>query len=216
MSSLYSKAKTLWENSFIYKGIEKSINKKFRKQLKNDDFSILCSNCIGGCIYHRLGKRFLSPTINMWMTQPDFVTFLLRLDDYLCSPVRFIETEESTPCGKIGGVDSPEILLHFNHAKTQEEAEKHWIERRGRINKENLYIILYNLDGVTEEQLHLLDHYPCRNKVVLTAKELPGVSWSKFIKRPNHGQYPDSYLGRDVFGIRHYEKKWDFVGFLNK
>lgn len=105
--------------------------------------------------------------------------------------------------------------MHFNHAKTQEEAEKQWIERRGRINKENLYIILYNLDGVTEEQLHLLDHYPCRNKVVLTAKELPGVSWSKYIKRPNRGQYPDSYLGRNLFGVAHFERKWDYVGFLN-
>lgn len=216
MSSLYSKAKTLWENSFIYKGIEKSINKKFRKQLKNDDFTILCSNCIGGCIYHRLGKRFLSPTINMWMLQPDFVTFLLHLDDYLKESVVFVPTGESTPCGKIGGGTIPEILLHFNHAKSSEEADTQWNDRKKRINKDNLYIIMYYLDGVTEEQLHLLDDYSCKNKVVLTAKELPGVAWSKFIQRPNHGQYPDSYLGRDVFGRRHYEKKWDFVGFLNK
>lgn len=75
---------------------------------------------------------------------------------------------------------------------------------------------MYNLDGVTEEQLHLLDDYPCNNKVVLTSKELPDIYWSKFIKRPNTGQYPDSYLGRNIFGLRHFEKKWDYVEFLNQ
>jgi len=107
MSNIYSSVKRIWEKSWLYRTIEKRINLKFRKRLRNDDFTILCSNCIGGCIYHRLGKRFLSPTINMWMAQPDFVTFLLHLDDYLASPIEFIAADESTPCGKMGGGQFP-------------------------------------------------------------------------------------------------------------
>ena len=184
--------------------------------MKNDGFSILCSNCIGGCIYHRLGKKFLSPTVNMWMTQPDFVTFLLYLDDFLISPIKFIAADESTPCGIIGGESGvPKIVLHFNHANSSKDAEERWNARKERINKDNLYIILYNLDGITEAQLHQLDDYPCKNKIVLTQVELPGISWSYFIKRPNRGQYSDSYLGMDIFGKRYYEKKWDFIKFLN-
>ena len=154
MSSIFSKGKLLWQRSILFKTIEKQINKKFQKRLKNDNFTILCPNCIGGCIYHRLGKKFLSPTINMWMTQPDFVKFLLHLDEYLEEPIVFLPTDESSPSGKIGGKSEiPEIILHFNHASSNEEAGAQWNIRKGRINKENLYIIMYNLDGVTVDQL---------------------------------------------------------------
>lgn len=216
--NLFVSIKCCWEKLFVYRTIQQLINNRFQKKLNNDDFSILCSNCIGGCIYHRLGKRFLSPTINMWFSQPEFIVFLLHLDEYLVLPLRFVETVEKTPVAKIGGglEDLPEITLHFNHAKSTKEAKEMWDSRKVRINKENLYIILYNLDGVTVSQLQQLDNYPCNNKIVLTQIEMPDITWSKYLRKPKFGQYADSYLGKDIFGIRYYEKKWDFVGFLNK
>lgn len=47
--------------------------KSLQKRLKNDNFTILASNCAAGIIYNRLGKQFLSPTINMWFKQGDFI-----------------------------------------------------------------------------------------------------------------------------------------------
>lgn len=62
-------------------------NKKYensiRKRLTNDNFTIICSNCIGGTIYNRLGKQFLSPTINLWMHQRDFIKFVLDIKEYI-------------------------------------------------------------------------------------------------------------------------------------
>ena len=218
ISKAISLIKDSWKRSKLFSAIQKKIDNRFRKRLKNDGFTILCSNCIGGCIYHRLGKQFLTPTINMFMMQPDFIKFLLHLDYYLAEPLQFIASSEPTPVARVGGEKNnvPKITLHFNHAKSPDEAKDFWNRRKTRINKDNLFIILYNLDGITEEQLHLLDNYPCKNKVVLTSSPLQNISWSKFIRRPRFGQYPDSYLGRDFFGRRHYEKKWDFVDFLNK
>jgi len=218
MADIVSKVKKVWMDSFVFRIIQKRIDHYFQKNLINDNFTILSPNCIGGCIYHRLGKKFLSPTINMWLLQPDFITFLLHLDDYIDQPLRFVESDEKTPVAKIGDRTEklPEITLHFNHAKSSIEAEELWNRRKIRINKENLYVILYNLDGVTEEQIHLLDNYPCKNKIVLTQKVLPNIPWSKYIKRPNYGQFPDAYLCKDIFGIRYIEKKWDFVEFLNQ
>lgn len=46
----------IWKKSKIYQIIDNMISAGFRKRLKNDNFTILCSNCIGGVIYHRLGK----------------------------------------------------------------------------------------------------------------------------------------------------------------
>lgn len=149
------------------------------------------------------------------MTQPDFVKFLLHLDEYLSEQLKFVESNDTTPTAKLGRNTLPEIILHFNHANSNQEADKQWNDRKTRINRDNLYVILYYLDGITENELHLLDDYPCRNKIVLTSTKLPTVTWSKYIKKPKFGQYPDSYLGRDVFGVRHYEKKWDYIDFIN-
>ena len=45
----------------------KKINKKYRSELKNKDFTIFSCNCTGGVLYHDLGMKFLSPTINLYM-----------------------------------------------------------------------------------------------------------------------------------------------------
>lgn len=207
----------LYKKSIVFHAFDKIISWHYRKKLKNSDFTILCSNCIGGVIYHRLGQQFNSPTINMWMIQPDFVQFLLQLDQYLLEPLVFIKSSEATPVAQLGNGNSlPFIKLHFNHATSQADARNQWERRKTRIRKDNLYIILYNLDGLTVDQLQLLDKYPCNNKVVLTSVPLTDLSWSFYIKENPKSQFPSSYLGKNIFGIRDFEKAFDFVSFLNK
>ena len=60
-----------------------NLNKKNQKRLKNDNFSILASNCIGGVLYHELGMPFLSPFINMYVEPHDFIKFLKSPKEYL-------------------------------------------------------------------------------------------------------------------------------------
>lgn len=45
-------------NCEISKFINRRYEKSIRSRLKNEDFSIICSNCIGGTIYNRSGKSF--------------------------------------------------------------------------------------------------------------------------------------------------------------
>lgn len=207
----------IWKKSKIYQIIDNMISAGFRKRLKNDNFTILCSNCIGGVIYHRLGKQFLSPTINMFFSQPDFVSFCMHLDYYLQQKLYFINTKFNYPVAELRGDRAiPTITLNFNHASDSKEAEELWERRKVRINRKNLYVILYKLDGLTVEQAKQLEHFPCKNKVLLTAEKLPEISWAYYIKPNEHQQYASAYLGRNVFGKRWFEKKWDFVDFLNK
>ena len=49
---------------------------KMRKGLKNKDFTILSCNCAAGILYHRYNHPFLSPTINLWIEQNDFLNIL--------------------------------------------------------------------------------------------------------------------------------------------
>ena len=99
------------------------INKKYtakqRKRLKNDNFSIISSNCIGGFIYHRLGKQFLSPTINLYFNQKEFIKFAQNLRYYITLPLEFIETDFDFPVAKIG-----DITLYFLHYSNNDEAKE--------------------------------------------------------------------------------------------
>lgn len=189
--------------------INRRYEHKLRARLVNDDFTILCSNCIGGIIYHRLGKQFLSPTINMWMKQREFLVFLENLDEALDQEPVFIETEYDHPVAQLttrGGT----VNLYFNHAKTQEEAKQNWARRKTRINRDNLFIIMYDMNFLTEEDFRRLEKIPCRNKVVLSARkwDIPYVLTIKPRKEEN-------YLDFDALGFRTFEKKFDFVSWLN-
>lgn len=207
-----------WKASGLYKWIDRRICASNQKKLENDNFTILCSNCIGGTIYHRFGKRFLSPTINMCFSQPDFAQFCRHLDYYLAQSLCFIESAAPYPVAQLpgDGSDIPTITLNFNHDKLPEEARAKWDERKQRIVRDNLFIILYNMDGITVEELRALEQVPCRNKVVFTAEPLPEISWSYYIKPKLSYQFPYAYLGKDFFGVRHYEKKFDVAAFLNR
>ena len=214
----YRSLVTFWTNSLLFKIINKQISNHYKKMLINDSFTILSSNCIGGLIYHRLEKQFLTPTINMFFSQPDFVQFCIHMEWYLVQELQFIDSELPYPVAQLLGDDNsiPDITLFFNHDHDPELAREKWDDRKKRINRDNLYIILYYLDGVTVEQLKLLERIPCKNKIVLTSIPLPEVKWSLYIDPIMSHEYATSYLEKDIFGLRYYEKKFDFVSFLNE
>ena len=193
----------------VKKIADSRFEKNLRRKLKNDQFSILCSTCIGGIIYHRLGKQFLSPTINMWMNQREFLIFLANLDEALAQELVFIKTKYDHPVAQLttkGG----SVNLYFNHAKTEEEADRDWTRRKARINRDNLFVIMYDTDNITEADIRRLEKIKCRNKIVLSAnkRDLPYVLTIK-------SKGASNYLEADRFGRRTFEKKFDFVKWLN-
>ncbi len=206
-----------WKNTKLFAMIDERISEHFQKRLKNDNFTILCSNCVGGTLYHRLGKQFLTPTINMWFPQPDFVEFCLHLDYYLNQKLCFVESDEDFPVAELrgDGKEIPTITLNFNHDKVPEEAEGKWERRKTRIVRDNMYTMMYNLDGITVEQIRRLEEVPCKNKVIFTSKPLPEIPWSVYIKPIMSHRYPYNYLEKDLFGVRYLEKKFDYVSFFN-
>lgn len=182
-----------------------------RRRLKNENFSIICSNCIGGIIYNRLGKQFLSPTINLWMHQGDFIKFVLDLKGYLAEELVFIKSEYDYPVAQLR-----DIQIFFAHYHSKSEAREIWNRRKERINYENLYIIMYDRDGVTREDLLKLKEVPCRGRIVLSEhpRSYEGINYIKTLiptDRPNGKQFVDA----DDFGIKTFEKQFDFVRWLN-
>lgn len=183
--------------------------KKLRKKLKNQDFSIICSNCIGGIIYHRLGKEFLSPTINLWLHQDDFLKFVLNLKEYISKDLIFVESEYDYPVGLLD-----DIKIYFNHSKTEEEARLNWNKRKKRINYDNLFIIMYDRDEITKQDIKQLENVDCKNKIVLSDKEYPDIDYVLTIQ-PNNKVNGQQYLDKDILDKRTFEKHFDFVKWLN-
>ena len=190
--------------------------KKQRRRLKNHDFSILCPSCIGGVIYHRLGQRFLSPTINLWMRQRDFLKFVSNLDYYIEKKLVFVEGVEVAgkvcdyPVGKI-----EDIFIFFNHSDSKEEAEADWEKRKVRINYDNLYLIIYDREDITVDDLIEFGKIECANKIILTSKKYDNLPYAQTIVPHQNRLFSFNYLDKDFFGKRTFEKQWDYVKWIN-
>ena len=181
-----------------------------RIRLQNKDFTILCSNCMGGIIYHRLGLQFRSPTVNLWMRQRDFLKLAMKPREYMDEKLVFIESEYSYPVAQLG-----DIKIYFNHSKDEETARKDWERRKKRINYDNLFLIMFDRENLSDKEILILEDAPCKGKIVLSPMERKEIPFVKTIvpkNRPMGKQYHD----KDWFGLRTFEKHFDFVRWLNQ
>lgn len=186
-----------------------NINKK--KHLKNKDFTIISSNCVGGIIYHDLGLPFLTPTVNLSFDMNDFVKFVSNLKYYIDKDLIKLDTNKEYPIGVI-----EDIKINFIHYKTFEEAKTKWDERKQRINYDNLFIIGTDKDNCTYETLKAFENLPYENKIIFTHIDYSEISSSYCIK----GFEDKNELGvitnfKERFLMRRYLDDFDYVSFLN-
>ena len=143
----------------------------------------------------------------MYINNLEFIRFACNLKYYCSLDLRFIETDKTFPVAMLG-----DITLDFNHSKTKEDAERDWNRRKERINYDNLYLIFYYREGYTVEQIRKIEKVPCKKAVVLTYKPL-GLDYEVYMV--GNGDPKQNFLEQDKFGIRSFEKEWDFVSWLN-
>lgn len=194
----------------IQKKYKKMYENKLRKNIKNDKFSILCHNCIGGIIYNRLGKQFLSPTINLHFESKDFLKFIFNLEYYLSQELIFEETKNKYPIGILGDIE-----IKFNHYNSNQEAKEAWDRRKKRINYDNLFLIMYDRGGITKEDILKLETIKCKNKIVLSEKNYEDIDYVLQIKAKKNKIDGQVCLDKDILGIRTFEKYFDFVKWIN-
>ncbi len=183
-----------------------------RSRNRNKDFSLICPNCIGGTIYNRLGLQFQSPTINLFMSRNDFIKLANNLRHYMEAPIKFVESEFDFPVGMID-----DITLYFNHDTKESEAEEKWTRRKKRINYEHVYVLMYEDRPFTRAEAIALQEIPCTRLLVLTSFDQNlDLPYMKRMHPKNKGLPDEAYfLDKDLFGIRTFEKQFDFVAWLN-
>lgn len=202
--------KCWFNNPYILYKRKKYINECRSRFLYSNNPSIICSTCIGGIIYHNLGLKFLSPTINLWMRNSDFIKLIGDLEGYMSAELLFKSMEEGYPIGML-----KDITIHFNHYKTFEEARLKWNERKYRINYDNLYIIMGD-EGINHEELKKLSSIRCKKLVVFTAKKYEDFAYTYQLKRYQNKKSVGMYVLRDLDGFREFEKSFDYVSWLNQ
>lgn len=169
-------------------------------------------NCVGGLIRHELGLRFNTPTIDLWFNASGYVRFLSKLDWYLSRELKEIVTSEVYPVGMLD-----DIKVFFMHYSPFEEASAKWRERCTRINRENLYVMMVEGAGCTEETVKEFDRLPYKNKVIFTGKEYPNVESAIHI--PGSGQLSGEVIDLCRYKSKFTGKRWidefDNVNFFN-
>lgn len=125
-----------------------------KRKLKNKNFTIFSSNCVGGVIYHSLGLRFLSPTINLWIEPKDFIKILSYPEKYLKSNlIKEYSTDKFPyPVGII-----KDVKIYGQHYSSFEELKTKWNERVQRINWNNVIVFMIQRDGCSYEDLKAFD-----------------------------------------------------------
>lgn len=196
----------------IYRKISRAV---LRKRLKNHHFTIIAPTCIAGVIYHELGEQFLSPTINLWMHDKDFLKFAHHLKEYLSYDLKFVQGIDKTPTAYCG-----DILIHFNHYKSEEEANAKWIERKQRVNYDNLFIIMADQpDGgiITHEDMLSLKDIECKGKVVFTVKDYDDMDYLVHLPKDPAKDCVNMYMfdKSPVLGRYRWERVWDYVNWIN-
>ena len=202
--------------NFISYPFIKQRNNKRREKLINKDFTILSSECAGGVIYHDLGLRFDSPTINLWFKPDDYILFLSDLNYYL-STDKLVEEQNNSLTYPVGilGEGNKKIRLFFQHYESFKIAKQKWNIRKKRVHLDNLFIIMTDRDGATKETLCKFDALKFENKIILTGKKYPEIKSSYCI----HNCLENGHLG-DIFHRSLITGKskldtFNFVDFLN-
>ena len=103
-------------------------------------------------ILHELGERFNSPTVNLFFGAEDYIKFLEKLDHYLGQTLVEAQSDKDYPVAKLD-----DITIYFMHYPSFDEAKRIWEKRTERINRDNLYVILVQQNGCTEELLKKFD-----------------------------------------------------------
>ena len=190
-----------------------AIDRRNRTRLKNKEVSIIASNCNGGIISHDLGLQFRSPFVNLWIKPNDYIKLLTNLETYLEKELVFVQED---------GISYPvalldDIRINFQHYLTEDDAKEKWIERKSRMNYNNVALFFSDRDGCSYEDLLNFDKLPYSRKVVFTHVKRPEIKSSFYIKGFEHQSEVGvlSEYKNKILEIR-YLDDFDYVSFLNK
>lgn len=211
---------TTWWRKKIIAVRHSFYRKRLVRRLTNLAPSILSLDCVGGVMAHDLRLRFNSPTVNLFFEScGDFIDYVADLRYYsqaeLCECPYAYEGARRYPVGMLKGNGTlPDIKIHFLHYRSFEEAREKWLERSGRLDFDNLCVVM-QVAKLDEGLLERFERLPIPRKVILAYETLPLQSPSIFKMRSLDSFVPGRILDYNGLSGRRYLDDFDYVAFLN-
>ena len=196
-------------NRFLSK-IWRFLNRLRYPQLQGDRHSItvISANCIGGIAMKSLNMAFHTPTINLYITMPDFVRFCANLAYYLREEVQ--EDLEESQKENMLVCRLGDIRLYCVHYATFEQFQKAWNRRVARVHLDNIFLVMTDRDGFTEELLPQIAQLPYQ-KVLFSHNAYPSYPFVKQVKRyENMGQVGLLTEFWGISGVRLFDLEFNF------
>lgn len=192
---------------------EKFYFNNLRKKLKNNNFSLFSPNCYAAIIYHRLGLKFNSPTINMlFPIKKQYLKFVSNIEYYLSKDLEFIsDPDYNCPVAILD-----DVKLVFNHYKSVEEANHKWNQRKLRVNYNNIFIIFDDISDAEYSDLLEFNKIECKGKVILTSKNYDLPNTIQISKYKKSGIMKPYLMDKNIWtGKTPADYDFDFVKWLN-
>lgn len=205
--------------------LSNSNQKMDKSKLKNKEFSIISRDCIGGILYHQLGEKFLSPTINLFFTIEDFNYFCRYLNKYISTEL--IELKDKKVDYPVG-ILKPKTLfkklkpirVDFMHYETFENAKQKWDERKKRINYKNIFVVnscCYSTELDTLSNNDIKDWKKIKFPKVILVEKSFGFKNEFIVKKPeNTVDFAWLLALKDKENDLRVFNDFDFISFLNK
>lgn len=199
------KVKKIWRAPLVKSMTRRTGDKRVR---------ILATNCMGGILYHDIGKPFDSPTINLTIGGMDFIRLCENPEYYMNQiPTLRDVSPQGYPIADVAG-----LRVNGVHYKDLDDFNDKWIRRCKRfLENENEEILLIASDAQiqTDEEIEAFHNLPYRKVCFTCKKDMP---YEEFIYVPGYdGQDTVGDLTRyaGYTGKRVFEKYFDFVKWIN-
>lgn len=152
-------------------------------RIKKNVPTIFACNCWGGLLYHRLKFPFLSPFINLYVEDEDFLRFLNMPRSYMDKEIEYHRADYDEYLGKEYPVGMcGDIEMHFNHYKDFSQAKENWERRKKRIHWDNIFVMMYTEKKSVAE---LFSQLPYKKKICFVPFEsnLSGICPIPYIEK---------------------------------
>lgn len=164
-------------------------------------------------VLHDYKLGFNSPFVNLFIEAEDYLKVVSNIKYYTSGDLIMTDITGTSPYPK--GLLQNDVILHFMHYSTFEEAEKKWRQRCRRIDYNNLYVIFVQQSSCNNHILQRFDSLDYRNKISLVNKYIPNVNKQFIVPGWEHacclGHITDY---SSIMGHRYYDS-FDWKKFLD-
>jgi len=186
---------------------------KKRGEFLPEVLTIFSSDCMAGLIYHSLGRKFYTPTINMSIRDADFLKLMEDYDYYKDRGLCF-KSGKNYPVGFIGEGERS-VIINFEHFTTNEEAASKWNERKYRSQEIGERFIIMADQNLTDREVERFKSLTAKRKIMFTWSPERADGREIFAVKTYGRERIKNYCKLRVYGFRDYERFFDYVAWLN-